>query len=989
MATKRGKWPGLDISSCPEKVPIDHNLTHILNIEAYKKASSMLRHGWVVKFIFSCNSDNGIQKSEFHVEAGCLKISANSSKSISLQPDCFESLNETMHLDPSVRVNVREAEHKVWQQKEESGQFLVATVKDILCNKTNTVSWIERSGIDYSYYHPLLALKLVMILSLMCLQVPADCSRTLLDLLTGSNNIAYLLPWKFKSSLLTRRKGCYLNLDPDMVAEAFMSVEDPLMIGSSVNPSINAPCAIFVDLTRSREEIMSDLFPNLHLNPMDGCEVRVFYVNEITCDLFSLYDPSYYVYEQYFINLLARARMIKMAFMLGKVQVFYCLCTYCCSYMIKTAHWLISDVKVFWFVFGVEIDGYGCDLIGCFMIMVLFGNKDLLPRQFNGSIYGQHKLRNQFWKMVAYKWEKDLFVVNAASSKFVLFIECSFNTVEDVCVTMNINAARKFMLLEEFWLLKDLGHNIFLLLGFIEEMITKTIDHYKEPTQLKIQEMVNILFRGSLLITCLIIYMHHLRRSVYKLLIYGRLLLDNDKKGKKITEIKICSLLEVGTQFIAQITRVGTDGVRVSVPRVIANGGDSFGSQMLVNGVADNIGGLVSQGMVDDVMANGFRESISQGIGRESVSQGMGSGLMANGVSESVLQGVVNGVGFDGVRGNGFSEGMINGGSGLMANDVSESVSQGVVNGVGVNSVRGNSVSEGMINGARASGVRRSFREFVSEFLADGSSLSVGQAADVSATEIDKDHLLACFNQEVRENLARLRVYRSLANGLRVDVQKRRQCITGLEALVSKRFLIAELPRIDELRRAASSSEWENMFMLYCRRAIVEDEMLAWDINDEYVPDKMAEFLKETQKVIASLSVVASAATSDAATLATIAWLPPMVSELRSTSKSANWEPMFVLYSRRSAGEDYRLAREINRVLMEVNGVVMAKDQFIEELDSLGTRHVPSKMAEFLREIQRSDKVTVAKLQILVREMELNAHKKDLFIQKLDGLIPY
>ncbi|GJR60296.1 hypothetical protein Tco_1502458 [Tanacetum coccineum] len=333
---------------------------------------------------------------------------------------------------------------------------------------------------------------------------------------------------------------------------------------------------------------------------------------------------------------------------------------------------------------------------------------------------------------------------------------------------------------------------------------------------------------------------------------------------------------------------------------------------MLVNGVADNIGGLVSQGMVDDVMANGVRESVSQGMGRESVSQGMGSGLMANGVSESVPQGVVNGVGVDGVRGNGVSEGMINGGSGLMANGVSESVSQGVVNGVGVNGVRGNGVSDGMINDARASGVRSSFREFVSEFLADGSSSSVGQAADVSATKIDKDHLLACFNQEVREDLARLRVYRSLANGLRVAVRRRRQHITRLEALgncedaartvrfwermqlddvekgtrallmmketetkigekASKRFLMAELPRIDELRRAASSSNWENMFMLYCRRAIVEDERLVWDINslcagltarieerwsfigkldvlaDEYVPDKMAEFLKETQ----------------------------------------------------------------------------------------------------------------------------------------------
>nr|GEU94909.1 zinc finger, CCHC-type [Tanacetum cinerariifolium] len=39
---------------------------------------------------------------------------------------------------------------------------------------------------------------------------------------------------------------------------------------------------------------------------------------------------------------------------------------------------------------------------------VLIENKFLLPRQFNGSSYGHHKLRNQLWNMVAYKGEKDL-----------------------------------------------------------------------------------------------------------------------------------------------------------------------------------------------------------------------------------------------------------------------------------------------------------------------------------------------------------------------------------------------------------------------------------------------------------------------------------------------------------------------------------------------------------------------------------------------------
>ncbi|GJZ21117.1 hypothetical protein Tco_0558156 [Tanacetum coccineum] len=82
---------------------------------------------------------------------------------------------------------------------------------------------------------------------------------------------------------------------------------------------------------------------------------------------------------------------------------------------------------------------------------------------------------------------------------------------------------------------------------------------------------------------------------------------------------------------------------------------------------------------------------------------------------------------------------------------------------------------------------------------------------------------------------------------------------------------IAALPRCDELRRAVSSLEWEDMFILYYRRAVSEDLRLAREINvlcagltavieekenfvdeldvlvDRFVPEKMVEFMKESQ----------------------------------------------------------------------------------------------------------------------------------------------
>nr|GEV82191.1 hypothetical protein [Tanacetum cinerariifolium] len=91
----------------------------------------------------------------------------------------------------------------------------------------------------------------------------------------------------------------------------------------------------------------------------------------------------------------------------------------------------------------------------------------------------------------------------------------------------------------------------------------------------------------------------------------------------------------------------------------------------------------------------------------------------------------------------------------------------------------------------------------------------------------------------------------------------------------------------------------------------------------------------------------------------------PICAELWATFKSVHWEPMFILYCRRSMVEDYGIARQINRMAMEVNNVNIQRERFIEELETLGTRYGPGKMAEFLREIQRKDDETVANLRIL------------------------
>nr|XP_043619857.1 uncharacterized protein LOC122591668 [Erigeron canadensis] len=135
-------------------------------------------------------------------------------------------------------------------------------IEEILSNKEDTESWIQRSNMEVSYYYPLLVLQLVMMVTLACLQEPSF-SEKLFNLLTGSDNIASLLPEKFVDHLLCKKKGDDWDLCPQMVAEAFISVEDPLLIVSTEKPhsEFNAPDAIFVDLEKSKQEIASALFP--------------------------------------------------------------------------------------------------------------------------------------------------------------------------------------------------------------------------------------------------------------------------------------------------------------------------------------------------------------------------------------------------------------------------------------------------------------------------------------------------------------------------------------------------------------------------------------------------------------------------------------------------------------------------------------------------------------------------------------------------------
>ncbi|GJV05629.1 hypothetical protein Tco_1343285 [Tanacetum coccineum] len=220
-----------------------------------------------------------------------------------------------------------------------------------------------------------------------------------------------------------------------------------------------------------------------------------------------------------------------------------------------------------------------------------------------------------------------------------------------------------------------------------------------------------------------------------------------------------------------------------------ANGVYGFGPCVMFDGV---------EGFVPQVMANSVRGSVS-----EVVANGvMDNGVMSNGVSESVPEVVANGVKANGVSGSAL-EVAANGVMvyETMSNDVNESVQEVLDNDVMVNGVGGSasqvvSSVNGLGSQVEANGVidngfsgsanrvgSNGVGELVSQFVAGVRSSSVRGVAAQSAPQVDKDRLLRYFNKEVHEDLARLREYRSIANGLRVVVRRRRHRITQLESL--------------------------------------------------------------------------------------------------------------------------------------------------------------------------------------------------------------
>ncbi|GKE11335.1 hypothetical protein Tco_1414886, partial [Tanacetum coccineum] len=177
------------------------------------------------------------------------------------------------------------------------------------------------------------------------------------------------------------------------------------------------------------------------------------------------------------------------------------------------------------------------------------------------------------------------------------------------------------------------------------------------------------------------------------------------------------------------------------------------------------------------------------------------------------------------------------------------------------------------------------------------------------------------------------------------------------------------------------------MFILYCIRAIAKDLRLAREINglcdgltavikerelfigeletlvDRFVPEKMGEFLKETQakdtdKLMKYQLLYCSVffpflvdddnskrskcfAKEDFGSAVVPALVCALLPALCLTAwqewtvNSSDWDVMFIHHYRREISEDLWLSREINALCAQLTAIVDERERFVNELDRL------------------------------------------------------
>jgi hypothetical protein len=160
------------------------------------------------------------------------------------------------------------------QSAESILKFIVETVQLFLYNEKDMMEWIrvsEKNVKVLNDYHAVVVLRLVVIICLIYVNFGL-CKGLLSDLL-GRSYITKKLPGQFYDAIRKRQKHNSLNVNQNVVAEAFSKIGNPLVVvsfGKNCSRFL-CPDAIFVDMkvNESKDNVLRVLFPKTDATAQD------------------------------------------------------------------------------------------------------------------------------------------------------------------------------------------------------------------------------------------------------------------------------------------------------------------------------------------------------------------------------------------------------------------------------------------------------------------------------------------------------------------------------------------------------------------------------------------------------------------------------------------------------------------------------------------------------------------------------------------------
>nr|GEX58052.1 RNA-directed DNA polymerase, eukaryota, reverse transcriptase zinc-binding domain protein [Tanacetum cinerariifolium] len=152
------------------------------------------------------------------------------------------------------------------------------------------------------------------------------------------------------------------------------------------------------------------------------------------------------------------------------------------------------------------------------------------------------------------------------------------------------------------------------------------------------------------------------------------------------------------------------------------------------------------------------------------------------------------------------------------------------------------------------------------------------------------------------------------------------------------------------IKKRVGDWEWADMMALYCQNATEEDSKFTRRVGA--LLEEMEAAYKERVDFIKELKAVSGvdAAVKTSEFLNDVLWKDER--RLQRLSKLRMDADLMAYDKEKEITEDLRLAREINALCARVTATINQREMFVDELDMLAERHVPDKMADFMKQIQ-------------------------------------